>query len=851
MKNGETLKFKPDKIAFLFSAYYRMIIVVFFGLVLLAAGLFLIKTTSNIIIILIIFAVAVFAVLLLVYAFINPLIAYQKESYLFSSKQLLIKKGGLLFNSQAELNIKNITDLDLVLPFFENLLFHTGHLLVRSSGASLATNVMLLSLKDYQRCYDKVIELMKANGFSLEHKHLVYQAVPTNTGIILNLLKGIQTLFYSVFWLAFILVPVFFGVLSESSSTVFFLMLMAVGFVGLVFLAGGVIYLDLKRRKYLIYNDAVVFNKGFLTRHYSIIPVENLADSVSSQRFLQRIFGVYDIQISSKGIATEIVFENLEQGEKVEKAIDNMVGDYLKSGKADAFARSRQISEETKTNVLEHLEKPAPEGRSTYQRVTVHDEAWQSTDFTASSQMQFLRSVLPSIFGLIALILLTLLFAVVTLSAGNSEEAFSNVFYLGFFTLFSGINVIRSGLKVLFTRYLVNENEIREEYKFLSSVVKTFTFKKITGVIVVRNVFDFIFETCTVKFLSIGAAYSLNFQNIKYDKIFLAKLQEKFGFKAEDKKLDEIRADFNLTNLAKGSIGTVGILLILWLVAAFLLLLITGIPGLVISFSLLIFGIVAAAVLFVIAYFYGIFLHKRTLLTLYSDKIIAQKGLLIQSEHYVHLANIKSISATKFPFTDNGILQINIAGDILPEQKNNRRKNAYQGYLNAMRSSSVHLNYLTDVFKLARLLEALEQLKINTGNYQRSSLMEFQEEKLLQTKTYLPNEIFALLFLLLSIIILWPLFPIALAVMVYILKRRYLLYQDKVTEVRGIINITRTSVLFNDIDNINLQQGAVNKLFNSACIYINTSGSIAPEINVRNIKSHQEFYRLLQSMYKK
>jgi len=117
MKKNNFLKFKPDKIAFLFSAYYRMISVVILSIVLLTAALFFSRTTANLVIILIIVVVAIFAVLLLVYVLVNPVVAYQREEYQFSAEQLLIKKGGILFNSQTELNIKNITDLDLVLPF--------------------------------------------------------------------------------------------------------------------------------------------------------------------------------------------------------------------------------------------------------------------------------------------------------------------------------------------------------------------------------------------------------------------------------------------------------------------------------------------------------------------------------------------------------------------------------------------------------------------------------------------------------------------------------------------------------------------------------------------------------------
>ncbi|MFZ2255297.1 MAG: PH domain-containing protein [Patescibacteria group bacterium] len=59
-------------------------------------------------------------------------------------------------------------------------------------------------------------------------------------------------------------------------------------------------YLDLRRRKYEVYTDGIFYTEGFLTRHYSLLPMERIADIENRQSFISRILGLHDLVISSE-----------------------------------------------------------------------------------------------------------------------------------------------------------------------------------------------------------------------------------------------------------------------------------------------------------------------------------------------------------------------------------------------------------------------------------------------------------------------------------------------------------------------------------------------------------------------
>lgn len=67
-----------------------------------------------------------------------------------------------------------------------------------------------------------------------------------------------------------------------------------------IFIYIAIAYLDLRRRKYEVFTDSIFYTEGFLTKHYSFLPMERVADIENRQSFLSRILGLHDLVISSE-----------------------------------------------------------------------------------------------------------------------------------------------------------------------------------------------------------------------------------------------------------------------------------------------------------------------------------------------------------------------------------------------------------------------------------------------------------------------------------------------------------------------------------------------------------------------
>ncbi len=64
------------------------------------------------------------------------------------------------------------------------------------------------------------------------------------------------------------------------------------------------------------------------------------------------------------------------------------------------------------------------------------------------------------------------------------------------------------------TRYFVRPGSLRHSYKFLTVDDREFSYDKITGVVIKRNLWDKMFGTMTLKFWSIGSGKALEFAHV-------------------------------------------------------------------------------------------------------------------------------------------------------------------------------------------------------------------------------------------------------------------------------------------------------------------------------------------------
>ncbi len=768
----------------------------------------------------------------------NCFVAYSKEEYSFSTDRIIIKRGGIFSNSQTEMVYRNFTFVDMKLPFIENLLFHTGELTIRSSGSSLKTDIVLSSLVDVKAAYGLVKTNMLANGFNLNQEKNIYDTYPDTVGIVLNIFRKnsglISFLFFTNIFLA--------APLSASLGNILPVLIILPISLIIFGLAVLVRFLDLKRRHYQVFEGVVKYNKGFLTKHDAFIPVENISDSNSKQSILQTVFNVYEIEISSKGVGTEIYFKNLKNGKEVEAAVDTIVKQYQQ--------RHSKLVESIKNVVTDNANQPG------IKVLNVDEKRWNTTDFQTTLKMDAPGALIKFFLASIGIIF-TLAIFVIPFFFGDVEAIATSLFYAVIFVIGLVSNLLNQFVKIFFTNYSVNENSIKEEFKFLTSSNKEFTVQKVTGLIIIRDIIDRVIGTCSVKFISIGSSQDITFQTIKYNPELLQALKAKFSFDEAESPLDTITSHFSFKNMLSANLSGYLLLLLIFGFINFIIGIISISTGVAeIFFISILISIATLLVLPVFSaipqYVYGIFYHKRTVLQLYKDKFVLKKGLITLSESYARSGNIKNISATRYPFTKVGILQINIAGELIPEQKNNNQYANQQQNSNASllnQGNKLIVEYAEEVFTLMDVAEEFLQHKVIGNNYDRQALIDRdQATVLLSAKSSMANGVVPFIILSVFMPFLWIGLPF---VILAIHKRHYEVEQDRIVCYSGILNLNKTSILFARIDNLNIQENMWNKAFKTASILIETIGSIKPELTLENIPNHQELFNLLKEQYQK
>jgi len=246
-------------------------------------------------------------------------VAYGKERYEFFDDRIVAHRGSLISDQTTELMIRNVTHVKRRLPWPRYRLFGVGDVMIESAGSE-ASEVVLRAIDRPDRVYEAIVSTMRANGFRLDCDRLLRQERPDalgvaaeSIGLTLAAIVGLLTNFSE-------LVPVFLRGFQGNWFAWYVLLIPVMGFVAVVFH-----YLEMLRRTYRVFADAVVYEEGFLTRDDAFIPGENIADASTRRGIIDRLIGVYDVQVSCQGSGSNIGFRRLRNGPAMSRDIEQVV----------------------------------------------------------------------------------------------------------------------------------------------------------------------------------------------------------------------------------------------------------------------------------------------------------------------------------------------------------------------------------------------------------------------------------------------------------------------------------------------------------------------------------------------
>ena len=528
------------------------------------------------------------------------MVAYRKERYEIHGDRVICHRGGIFGDETTELELRNVTHLKIMLPWLRHKFLGIGHVMVESAGSSKP--ILMIALPDPKGAYELLASRLKNNGFDLTREQLLHEEKPAIEGVVLDVLSMIIGLgAFCLFALPGILVTI--ADLESRALTILVGVLVLISVAFFAFFA--VVHaIDLRRRTYRVFNDVVVYEEGFLTRNNAMIPYENIADSSTKRTWVDRIFGMFDVQISCQGGGSEIKFRHLKRGNELSDTIDTLVSAASKKPKWKPEGLQTEVSRPSRVE---------PEFR--------HDGPVVTGDF----HMDGARVFVPALF----LLPLFPIFVVVMI----------------------GILIRKSC-----TKYSLKNDSLKFEFSFLNSNSREFAYDKITGVVVKRNLLDRMMGTMTLKFWSIGSSQAIEFQYLKLGDIHLPSLLGQLGVPPASEEpyappvrmnpADWMKARINLL-FVMGLIGS--LLSLLWIaMEAWPMLIVTAI-------------IVVTPVLLdlIRAYLY----YPRQHLRFYPHHVEAIQGILNISHYHACYRHIKRRKAIRYPGTGAGSLEIIVAGE--------------------------------------------------------------------------------------------------------------------------------------------------------------------------------------------
>jgi len=738
--------------------------------------------------------------------YISLKVRYDKEEYRLFQDRILQKGGGILSSCERELSVRNITHVTVIRPFILDKLFGTGYIKIESAGA-VSTEIFLDCISRLDTVYTEIIALMKNNGFQLKQFNLVQQEVPHSLAVFFEVFQ-----FFAMS--IFVMFAVANGALEDSPEAVKFVLAnikifagIAGAVIGLILLASWYRFMDLKKRVYALYEDAIVSSGGFLSTTYSIIPMENLADSAVTQSFISKLFSLYDIKLSCQGSGQEILFKNIVNGEVLSNNIDKTISE---------FTSNVQMSEPAVEPHRVVYEKAA--GISPARRVLEPDR-----ELTGTFKMDPARTWMP--FKLLSPLMIIIFPAGIIAAISNS-------------------------IAVAHNTYKVKKDSIEHTFDFMSRKTKEFSFDKITSVIFKTSFIDNWTKTCSVFFWSIGSGENITFLNLRTENGLKEKILAKKGIRPQD-KLYTVNSNFNIGEMIRGNFYAVTLMLAIAAAGTLFLPVLKAAPA------------VTAALILIISSAYRSIYYKCCAMDFYEDYVCCRKGWIFKEEYYALYDDIKDITTVKYFLSNKGKIVFNVAGETVVETRQGQHITSNSFEVRYVDDINIKDELVDTIFyrrpSSAQINEIQAELKDTSHEAVYSAQPALQNSLIstIITLAILDAAVFGAVYAMSLKIPYFLIIPVSAAnilvliILISVVRATAYKIQDYRVYMRsGILFKKQLSVIFDKIDFVNAEQGPLNKMFGNGNITVNTAGSRKPEMVIKNVPDHKKFYEILQAHYK-
>ncbi len=714
-----------------------------------------------------------------VLAVVGSFVAYRKERYEVHESRVICHRGGLMSDQTTELEIRNITHVKLKLPWLRYKFYGVGNVIIESAGNSQP--VVMRAIREPEAVYAEVRERMKRNGYDLTQQQLFFEDQPAIIGIVVECLGKFVGSALGLLYLSTML----FGALGSANQSPEF-NAVAMGVLGLAAVALIVFvivrFLDLKRRTYRVFNDVVVYDEGFLTRHNAFIPYENIADATTNCTFIDRIFGLYDVQVSCQGSSKEIKFRRLRQGAALSAAIDHLV--VLAREKKKPAAKAAHASQ-----IRPRRDEPAaiPAGEA----------------MVAELRMHAGRAIVPLLF----------LFPLIPIWIAA---------------------MIQTGIRLMSTQYSVRPGSVRHAYRFLTLTDREFAYDKITGVVIKQNLWDRMFGTMTIKFWSIGSGQPIEFAHVSSSQFDVTALLRQAGIPTPSAEPCEVLASFGLFTWLRAQFKFLPVFLLA--VGAFVYAGMELDPVLYYLISLPVLLLVGSCI-------YSMLRASRQRLRFHDHHVEAETGIIAKRFYLARYSNIKRTTVTRYPGGEQGDLQIFVAGE--EEYQHTGATKQQQSLQKIMRPCSFTVRYLPAVRETGLLLDDILCGRVDPVPQAAPAepLEVLLESPRAVGNAVVKLVLLSILLLVVPVVLLPLTLPFTI---LRVKRWRYRVEAARIVTTWGILYRSESSILLDRVDSLQQSQGPLNKMFKNGNVAIMTAGSSKPDFKIIDAPGYLELYRLIR-----
>ncbi len=770
------------------------------------------------------FALAGFA-FLLGWSVIAQLARARKTSYTLEGDRLIYRTGGILSDQTTELQLGNVTQVELRIPFLERRVFGTGRVSVTSAGSAHA-RVNLTYLDEPEAFLDLLLERMRESGFSLARRQRLMDTRPSLALLVARQAgRAISGLLVGLLFVAAMLVPVAIGIAErlEVTSLQDFFTFVATGrtpegvssfqlrfaifgtLATAVVVAGGLI-LALARdtalhftRRYTLFDDVVEHETTFLGLHRVMFPIENLSDVTTRQGLLGRLLGIADIRLSCQGMARPIAFSALPE--------------------AGTFR-------ETLLGILDPSSRPEGETGSPATADTLEFRPLFRRDAAAAIGQRVRRWAIPlallgtapltlpriPIEGFEAdrwLIVLPLVLAIVGV----------------LFAISLAWGITRSYLRMSAQRYEVGRTRLSATRTRVSHTEVAFTFPQITSVVVVRGIMDLIFGTATIRFRSIGSRHPLVFEHVRKGPEAAAMILDRLslvGTTPQETVRPRTTPLLYALNEPGRVLGPVVFSIVAIAASLYWPPALLALP-VILGWALVRFGLTWFA-----------FRHAR--LEVHPGHLLGVRGVFRRIHHTAPLRQVKDARSHRYPFSASGSLTWFAGGGARFTLPFIEDVAAVHDRLDRILLTQPQHGTEPRGLDATPVLTAGPDVRAPLARTALLSLAVFPAgiPALVMLGFFLPALLFVAIPLLLVL-------PVVIVAMEWIRLKRtlYELQESRIVRERGILRRKRFTILLDRIDHLGTIQGAFHKMFGTGDLAIYTTGSASVELVLSDLRGHE------------